>query len=399
MSKAMKIAFILYSDIPDGGAVAHRVLTLGKGLACLGHEVHIAVPYKFSPGPLSEEIEGVKVHWGAYAPPRAGDALWGRLRKRFLLYQTARRLLRQGLDWLVLYDMGLDGLPFLLLARKYHCRVAADICDTRWLSKIPTMRELFYLPWYKLGHLLVTHKLQLIFVISRYLDNYLRNIAPQVPRVIIPAPVDLEKFKVSENEAKAFRRKFGLENSVIIGYLGSRYGVKGLEVLLRAAQKLAGEGKQFTLLITGNIIHNPYLIELMETLGLKDKAVLTGYLPKDELITAMSSADILVEPKIDHKANLAAFPQKLAEYLSMGKPVVASVVGDIPWYLTDNEDALLTRPGDAEDMAQALNRLIEDPALRRKLSKQAREAARKYFDYHLIVKRIESALMQVNALL
>ena len=55
----------------------------------------------------------------------------------------------------------------------------------------------------------------------------------------------------------------------------------------------------------------------------------------------------------------------------MGKPVVASAVGDIPWYLTDNEDALLTRPGDAEDMAQALDRLIEDPALRRKLSKQA----------------------------
>ena len=120
--------------------------------------------------------------------------------------------------------------------------------------------------------------------------------------------------------------------------------------------------------------------------------MLTGYLPKDELIAAMSAADILVEPKMTHAANLAAFPQKLAEYLSMGKPVVASAVGDIPWYLTDNEDALLTRPGDArEDMAQALKRLIEDPALRRKLSKQAREAARKYFDYHLLAAKIEKA--------
>ena len=77
----MNISFVAYTDIPDGGAVAHRVLTLGKGLASLGHEVHIAVPYKFAPGPLCEEIEGVKVHWGAYTTPRAGDALWGRLRR------------------------------------------------------------------------------------------------------------------------------------------------------------------------------------------------------------------------------------------------------------------------------------------------------------------------------
>ena len=114
----MNIIFVAYTDIPDGGAVAHRVLTLGKGLASLGHEVHIAVPYKFAPGPLCEEIEGVTVHWGAHTTRQAADSPRARLEKRFLLYQTARRLLGQGLDWLVLYDMGLDGLPFLLSGQK-----------------------------------------------------------------------------------------------------------------------------------------------------------------------------------------------------------------------------------------------------------------------------------------
>jgi hypothetical protein len=56
----MRIAFAVIDEIPDGGAVAHRVQMLAGGLASLGHEVHIIAPYKFSPGPLAQESNGEK---------------------------------------------------------------------------------------------------------------------------------------------------------------------------------------------------------------------------------------------------------------------------------------------------------------------------------------------------
>ena len=93
-----------------------------------------------------------------------------------------------------------------------------------------------------------------------------------------------EKFKQVENKARVFREKYGLAQSIVIGYLGSKYGVKGLEVLLKAAQKLVKDGQPFKLLITGNMTDNAYLMGLIETLGLNEYVVLTGYLPKDELI-------------------------------------------------------------------------------------------------------------------
>lgn len=394
--KALKIGIVVFIAIPDGGAVAHRVLMMARGLVSLGHQVHIMVPYRFSPGPLAEEINGVQVHWGATIGRQAATTAVATLRKRLLLYKTCREVLTAGLDWLILYDMGLDGLPFVHLAKKYGCRLAADNCDIRTLPEKPGVRALFYHISYKLGNFLVMPQLQLNFAITHYLEKLLGKMAPGVPRIIVPAPVDLETFAPERARPEAFRERFGLKDDLVIGYMGSQYGVKGLYILLRAASRLREEGKRFNLLITGNAARNADLLRLLETLHLKDKAVLTGFLTQEELITAMAAADILVEPKAAHEQNLAAFPQKLAEYLAMGKPIVASAIGDIPLYLRDHDNALLYPAGDVEALARALSILLEDEGLRQRLSRRARETAVQYFDCVKIARRIEKAILAIS---
>jgi len=391
----MQIAFAVFDDIPDGAAVAHRTQMLATGLASLGHEVHIIAPFKFSPGPLTGEIDGVKLHWGAYIERNAANTTWARVRKRLLMYNTCQRLLRQGLDWLIIYDMGMEGLPFLLLGKIAGCRVAADNCDISFLFKQNSLLGLWYVISDRIGHLLVSPHLDLNFAISTGIEEYLRRRVPQVPRVRVGAPIDTHKFQPREKEAAAFRQKYGLQGVPVIGYFGSVWAVKGLKVLLEAAHKLLGSGKPFKLLITGNAARNALLIGLINDLGLKDKVVLTGFLASDDLISAMSVPDILVEPKIDHDENRASFPQKLAEYLAMGKPIVASAIGDIPRFLHDRENALLCRPGDPDSLAAALIKLIEDPGLREKLSIEARETAKRYLDCRIIAAKIEAALFNI----
>jgi glycosyltransferase involved in cell wall biosynthesis len=394
----MKIAFAAYTNIPDGGAVAHRISMLAQGLATLGHEVHIVVPYKFSPGFLTDEMDGVIIHWGALIERKKSDTFLARLRKRVLLFRKIKSLLSHGLDWLILYDMGLDGLPLFLLAKRYGCGVAADNCDIRFISDKSAMgaalREILYILTYKINHSLITPYLDLNFAISNYIENQLGLVAPKVPRLMVPAPVDTDTFHPKIAEAKAFRARLGLQDEFVIGYCGSRYGVKGLGILLKSARKLLDESRSFKLLITGNSAADRHMMQLIEALNLRDNIILTGYLPKEELIIAMSSADILVEPKTAHEANLAAFPQKLAEYLSMGKAIVASAVGDIPQYLRDQENALLCQSGDSASLAAALDRLMHDGALRKKLAVNARETAVQYFDCRILGRQIEAALLR-----
>jgi len=387
----------LAADIPDGGAMANRILMLSTGLAALNHQVHIVVPYKFKPGPLSEVISGVKIHWGTYAKPAEIFTWGGRLRKRILLFRTIRKLMIGGLDWLILYDMGLDGLPLLLLAKRYQCLVASDNCDTRVLSIRPSLLELLYVVSYKLGHYIVTPFLDLNFAISNYLENYLAKIAPQVPRLMVPAPVNTAEFDVPQGVANNFRSRWGINHSLTIGYFGTIYQVKGLEVLLKAAKKLADQGEDFRLLITGNAADHVGLRTSINALGLGEKVVLTGYLSRGDLIATMAAADILVEPKIDHTLNQAAFPQKLAEYLATGKAIVASAIGDIPLYLKDRDNALLCRAGDEDSMAKALKILLDDQGLRAKLGLRGRETARNFFDHKIIARRMENSLSIIKS--
>jgi glycosyltransferase involved in cell wall biosynthesis len=342
---------------------------------------------------LAGEIDGVQVHWGAYIERQSSFFPMARIRKRYLMYKTCRHLLHQGLDWLILYDIGIEGLPFLLLARQAGCRVAADNCDMPFISKQKSLKDLFRLTWDRLGHLLVTPYLNLNFVISAYLEKYLQQITPHVPRVRVLAPVDMRKFQQRPEAAEAFRKKYGLHKEQVIGYFGSIWKVKGLDVLLQAARELLTLHEPFKLLVSGNADKNPYFIGRIEELNLKDHVILTGFLSTDSLITAMSAADILVEPKIDDEENQAAFPQKLAEYLAMGKPIVASAIGDIPEFLHDQYDALLCRPGDPDSLATALRQLLTDDELCEKFSCNARLTAQRHFDCHLIAKDIEKALL------
>ncbi|MEN6623949.1 MAG: glycosyltransferase, partial [Smithella sp.] len=121
----------------------------------------------------------------------------------------------------------------------------------------------------------------------------------------------------------------------------------------------------------------------------------TGWLPTEKVVGCMSAADILVVPKLKNIANEAGMPTKLAEYLSVGCPVVVSKVGDIPLYLADNEDALLCEPSDIASLADKLRVLIRDRALRDKLALNARSTALKHFDYREVSKGLDALMKRL----
>lgn len=389
----MKIAFVVFDDVSGGGAMAHRIQMLSRGLVSLGHEVHIIAPLRYQPGPLSQEIGGLKFHWGAMVDAKSANHLLTKIRKRYLLVKICKLILSQGLHWLILYEVALEAWPIVTLARRYGCFVAADHSDIHYVRNNEySLRQIWLTLTQMMGHRFISPRLDLNFVISRQINSYLKNLAPEVPTVVVPAPVDIRQYQTRKASGQEFRNKFHLQHSLIIGYFGSTYQCKGPEILLKAAQLLMHRGREFKLLISGKADQNLQLQQLIDDLGLRDRIILTGFMPDKELISAMAAADILVEPKTEHDINVAAFPQKLAEYLAMGKSIVASGIGDITQYLHDQDNAILCQPGDPLSLANGLERLLRDRQLRNKLAREARNTAITYFDAKIISRLMESAL-------
>lgn len=109
---------------------------------------------------------------------------------------------------------------------------------------------------------------------------------------------------------------------------------------------------------------------LADELGVRNALRLPGYLNTAAKVAEGCAADIFLNT--NHVDNT---PVSVLEACAMGLPVVSTKVGGIPDLLTDEETALLVSDDDDEEMATAVLRLIKEPALAAKLSKNGRQLA------------------------
>ncbi len=85
-----------------------------------------------------------------------------------------------------------------------------------------------------------------------------------------------------------------------------------------------------------------------------------------------------------HAARADTFPSTVLEALACGTPVVATTVGGIGEQIQDGQTGFLTPPGNAAELAERVLQLLREPGLRRGMSQQAAEAARRRFDQQLM---------------
>jgi glycosyltransferase involved in cell wall biosynthesis len=82
------------------------------------------------------------------------------------------------------------------------------------------------------------------------------------------------------------------------------------------------------------------------------------------------------------------------EAMAIGMPVVSSSVSGIPELVTDGENGLLVSQRNAEELADALQKLIDDPDLREQLSRNARATVFEHFDSRSCVRTLAGFLTE-----
>jgi glycosyltransferase involved in cell wall biosynthesis len=162
------------------------------------------------------------------------------------------------------------------------------------------------------------------------------------------------------------------EGVFTVGFLGSLKPWHGLTVLAEAFARLRERRSASRLLVVGDGPGRAAFESALAGRGALEATELTGSVPPEAVPGLLASMDVAVAP-YPSQAEFYFSPLKVYEYMAAGLPVAASRIGQIEEAIRDGVDGVLCPPGDAPALAAALVRLADDPGLRSRLGRAARQ--------------------------
>jgi glycosyltransferase involved in cell wall biosynthesis len=115
-----------------------------------------------------------------------------------------------------------------------------------------------------------------------------------------------------------------------------------------------------------------------------------GWLSQEQLPRHLRAADMLVMPTIAQEA----LGRTAVEAMAVGRPVIASRLGGLPFTVADGATGLLCEPGDVVDLARKIEMLLDDAALRERLGLAGRRRFEEHYSWDVIIERHYRPLLQ-----
>ena len=194
--------------------------------------------------------------------------------------------------------------------------------------------------------------------------------------VVNPNGVDTERFRPDVGR-DAVRRELGIrEDETLAGFVGTFGPWHGVLTLAEAITLLPADSRVRFLLVGAGKLREE-VQRIVAAAGKEQRVIFSGHVEHERVPALLDACDMLLSPHVPLADGSEFFgsPTKLFEYMAMGKGIVASRLGQIGEVLVDQETALLTEPGNARELADAILRLTGSPDLRERLGSAARAAA------------------------
>ncbi len=165
---------------------------------------------------------------------------------------------------------------------------------------------------------------------------------------------------------------------LVVGQLKEK---KGLTYLVQACRWLEDAGFQFVCHIIGDGPLREALAAQIQQLRLENTVQLCGALPHQQVIEAYQTADIFTLPAVvAADGDRDGIPNVILEAMAAELPVVSTQHSGIPEVITDGVNGLLVPPANTEALAAALAKLLQQPAWRQQLGREARQTVLEKFD-------------------
>jgi glycosyltransferase involved in cell wall biosynthesis len=269
----------------------------------------------------------------------------------------------------------------------------------------------------RMENLCLQHAHRIVVVSTPLADELVERGIERERIVNYPNCVDLTHYGpdvVPPEAASGVRTRHGLaHDAVLVSFVGTFGRWHGAPVLAAAIKKLVDEEDEW---LRKNKVHfvlvgDGLLMKEVRAPITGDKyapwAVFTGLVPQADTVNYLATVDILVSPHVRNTDGSKFFgsPTKLFEYMAMGKGIIASDLDQIGevlsagiriWEQPDavrsgTATAILVRPGNVDDLLNAIKLLVEYSQLRKNLGANARaEVARKYTWQHHVSAILDS---------
>jgi rhamnosyl/mannosyltransferase len=207
---------------------------------------------------------------------------------------------------------------------------------------------------------------------------------------VVPYGIDVRQFESSpqtERAAAALRERFGPR---LILFLGRLIYYKGLDVLLQAMQHVDGKA---LLIGKGNL--EDELRQQARALGVADKVCFLGEVENEETTPYYYASDVFVLPSV---VRSEAFGIVQLEAQACARPVVSTALDSgVPYVNQDGVTGLVVPPGDPHALAGALNRLLDDAELRRRVGEAGRARVVREFTQDTMADRVRALYRQALA--
>jgi glycosyltransferase involved in cell wall biosynthesis len=173
------------------------------------------------------------------------------------------------------------------------------------------------------------------------------------------------------------------ERDPVIVSVGRLIDKKGFEDLIDACALLKQRGREFLCVIIGSGPLEEALKARIARLGLGREVRMVGSQPQEDVMREVQSAAAFAAPcVVSPDGDRDGLPTVLLEAMALGTPCVSTNVTGIPEILHDGETGLMVGQHDAAALAEALERLLGDAGLRRRLAQNARRLMETQFDIH-----------------
>ena len=165
---------------------------------------------------------------------------------------------------------------------------------------------------------------------------------------------------------------------------------KGYDILLKALSLLPADLHwRFEHIGDGDIIEA--LKAQASKLGISDRLDWRGAMDQKDVLASYRASDLFaLACRITPDGDRDGLPNVIVEACSQGLVCLSTDISGVPELLTDGENGLLVASENAEALAQALERAIRDPALRRRLGQAAEQRVRADFDFHTSISQLKS---------
>lgn len=363
------------------GGLGRHVHALAEAAARAGHEVTVLTRHPGPAEPVPVPVPYDEVVGGVRVVRVAEDPSLLRFEDELLAWTMAlnHALTRAGLavcdeappdvvhahDWLVAHAATTLkhhlGVP---LVATLHATEAGR--HQGWLPG-PLNRSIHSVEWW------LTYEARRVIACSGYMRWEVTRLFDLPPDKVdvVPNGVDPRPWQVPPEAVAAARRRWAGDGPLVV-FSGRLVYEKGVQDLLAAVPRLRRRHPGFRLVVAGRGPEEERLRALARRLRLGRAVTFAGFVSDAELAALAAAADCAVVPSRYEPFGLVAL-----EAAAAGTPVVASDAGGLPEFVVHRRTGLTFPAGDPAGLAAAVDDLLAEEVLGRRLAKQARAVLRR----------------------